>query len=234
MAIRPTTRRRTDAVSEPWYIASVEAVTYPPPNGPQVFVQWKGTDVCLDFTCECGISGHFDGFFAHALRCSCGAVWAMPSTVYPRKLTDAEIEAWPDASARVVDVDPDAAEPPACNVVYSSSGPASLDVSDVSGVPREVIIHARLENNLDDVVARGPRLSVNRSTWIVARCETGEHILRGGLGGMGVGEMWTNRTHRHTNADGSMTYDDDSDPTWPEAPIVERAGCPRCTGRGLT
>lgn len=100
--------------------------------------------------------------------------------------------------------------------------------TDVSAVPREVIIHARRENNLDDVADRGPRLSVNRSTWIVARCETGEHILRGGLGAMGVGEMWVNRNHRHEHADGSVTPDDDADPTWPDAPIVERAECPRC------
>jgi len=46
-----------------------------------VFVQWKGTNVCLDFTCECGAEGHFDGFFCHALRCPrCERVWKMPST----------------------------------------------------------------------------------------------------------------------------------------------------------
>jgi len=48
---------------------------------PYVFVQWKGTDVCLDFTCQCGYEGHFDGDFAYGLRCgSCGVEWQMPST----------------------------------------------------------------------------------------------------------------------------------------------------------
>lgn len=48
-------------------------------------IQWKGTDVCLDFQCACmgneyGYQGHFDGFFASALRCTrCGAVYEMPT-----------------------------------------------------------------------------------------------------------------------------------------------------------
>ncbi len=74
---------------------------------PNVFVQWKGTDACLDFYCSCGEQGHFDGYFAYALRCGdCGAVWAMPTTVQPRRLTDDELASWP--SAAPVDVDMDA------------------------------------------------------------------------------------------------------------------------------
>ena len=46
------------------------------------FIQYKGTDICLDFHCECGASGHFDGEFAYALKChACGKSFAMPSTV---------------------------------------------------------------------------------------------------------------------------------------------------------
>lgn len=52
---------------------------------PEVFIQWKGTDVCLDFTCECGFTGHFDGYFAYVLRCrGCGKEWEMPWHLYPR------------------------------------------------------------------------------------------------------------------------------------------------------
>lgn len=48
-------------------------------DGPHVFVQWKGTDVCLTFHCECGERGHFHGDFAYALRCgACGKEWEMP------------------------------------------------------------------------------------------------------------------------------------------------------------
>lgn len=44
-----------------------------------VFVQWKGTDACIDFTCVCGRVGHYDGMFAYTLRCSCGRLWRMPA-----------------------------------------------------------------------------------------------------------------------------------------------------------
>lgn len=53
---------------------------------PHVFLQWKGTDVCLDFHCECGAHCHFDGDFAYALKCPhCGTLWEMPIYLYPRK-----------------------------------------------------------------------------------------------------------------------------------------------------
>jgi hypothetical protein len=49
-----------------------------------VFVQWKGTDACLDLSCDCGNLGHFDGMFAYALRCpACKKVWVMPHTMIP-------------------------------------------------------------------------------------------------------------------------------------------------------
>lgn len=50
------------------------------------FIQWKGTDVCMDFRCECGFDGHVDGFFAHAVECpQCKQRWEMPMMLYPRK-----------------------------------------------------------------------------------------------------------------------------------------------------
>jgi hypothetical protein len=50
-------------------------------RNPHVFVQWKGTDVCLDFFCDCGGGGHYDGDFAYGLRCSeCRTEWLMPHT----------------------------------------------------------------------------------------------------------------------------------------------------------
>src|SRR4051812_32382694 len=51
------------------------------------FIQWKGTDVCFDFRCECGYDGHFDGYFAYAIQCRrCKAVYEMPAHVYPRRI----------------------------------------------------------------------------------------------------------------------------------------------------
>lgn len=53
---------------------------------PNVFLQWKGTDVCLDFHCECDKHLHFDGDFAYELQCPyCETIWEMPWNLYPRK-----------------------------------------------------------------------------------------------------------------------------------------------------
>lgn len=55
---------------------------------PSAYVQWKGTDVCMDFHCECGAFCHFDGDFAYVVQCPhCLQKWEMPSTLYPRKPT---------------------------------------------------------------------------------------------------------------------------------------------------
>lgn len=48
-----------------------------------VFVQWKGTEVCLDFHCACGYDGHLDAAFAYGLECNaCGRVYEMPHTFF--------------------------------------------------------------------------------------------------------------------------------------------------------
>lgn len=37
------------------------------------FIQWKGTEVCMDVTCPCGHHGHIDASFAYSLECpACG------------------------------------------------------------------------------------------------------------------------------------------------------------------
>jgi hypothetical protein len=47
----------------------------------RIFVQWKGTDVCLDFDCVCSYHAHFHGDFAYSLRCvQCGRIYEMPHT----------------------------------------------------------------------------------------------------------------------------------------------------------
>ena len=58
------------------------------PAGSEVnmFIQWKGTDVCLDFNCPCGRSGHFDGYFAYFLRCACGVVYEMGTQVIAKRV----------------------------------------------------------------------------------------------------------------------------------------------------
>lgn len=43
---------------------------------PHGWVQWKGTDVCMDVYCKCGKHSHVDAEFAYYVKCpSCGAVY---------------------------------------------------------------------------------------------------------------------------------------------------------------
>ena len=53
------------------------------------FIQWKGTDACFDFHCECGEHNHFDGYFAYVVKCAkCSQEWEMPCILIPRKRCD--------------------------------------------------------------------------------------------------------------------------------------------------
>ena len=59
-----------------------------PPN-PYAFIQWKGTDVCMDFHCECGAHCHFDGYFAYVVKCPhCKTLYEMPCHIIPRKVNE--------------------------------------------------------------------------------------------------------------------------------------------------
>ncbi len=43
---------------------------------PHGWIQWKGTDVCMDIHCECGCHSHIDVDFAYHVKCpECGAVY---------------------------------------------------------------------------------------------------------------------------------------------------------------
>jgi uncharacterized Zn finger protein len=45
---------------------------------PHGWIQWKGTNVCMDFHCKCGHHGHIDADFAYNVKCGkCGTVYAM-------------------------------------------------------------------------------------------------------------------------------------------------------------
>lgn len=80
-----------------------------PDTDATMFIQWKGTDVCLDFTCPCGADGHFDGDFPYFLRCpSCGSVYEMGTQVKARLLAPEE-HAWllPDGGNQPQDLDID-------------------------------------------------------------------------------------------------------------------------------
>ena len=43
---------------------------------PHGWIQWKGTDVCMDVHCVCGVHSHVDADFLYNVQCpSCGRVY---------------------------------------------------------------------------------------------------------------------------------------------------------------
>jgi hypothetical protein len=46
------------------------------------FIQWKNTNVCMDFYCECGFQGHIDDDFVYYIECpDCHTVYEVGSRV---------------------------------------------------------------------------------------------------------------------------------------------------------
>ena len=75
-----------------------------PGTDAECFIQWKGTEVCIDIRCPCGETSHFDGGFAYYLRCpSCGAIYEMGTQVKMRRL--ASDEEAPEAATQTGFVD---------------------------------------------------------------------------------------------------------------------------------
>ena len=44
-------------------------VNFDPSKDPHGWIQWKGTDVCIDIHCTCGESTHIDGDFMYHIQC---------------------------------------------------------------------------------------------------------------------------------------------------------------------
>lgn len=65
------------------------------------WIQWKGTNVCMDFYCACGAHLHIDDEFCYHVKCMhCGSVYMMNGHVEAIKVEvpsgGAIIEAWDD------------------------------------------------------------------------------------------------------------------------------------------
>ena len=57
------------------------------------WIQWKGTDVCIDLHCKCGYHGHFDGDFFYFYECQfCHAKYAVGQNVKLIPLTSEQQE----------------------------------------------------------------------------------------------------------------------------------------------
>lgn len=49
---------------------------------PHGWIQWKGTDVCIDLRCICGVLGHLDTDFMYNVKCkNCGRVYMVSGYV---------------------------------------------------------------------------------------------------------------------------------------------------------
>lgn len=62
----------------------------PPSRG---WIQWKGTDVCIDLHCQCGHHGHYDGEFLYFYECpACHTKYAVGQNVKLIALNEAQVE----------------------------------------------------------------------------------------------------------------------------------------------
>lgn len=53
-----------------------------PGTDAETFIQWKGTEVCMDLHCPCGVHTHYDAEFAYRIRCAgCQAVYELGTQV---------------------------------------------------------------------------------------------------------------------------------------------------------
>lgn len=51
------------------------------------FIQWKATDLFMEFWCQCGAYNRYNGYFAYYVKCSgCGQVYEMDTKVKMKKV----------------------------------------------------------------------------------------------------------------------------------------------------
>jgi len=63
--------------------------TRPEGSDADVFIQWKGTGLCMDLNCPCGQSSHVDAEFVYAVKCpACLTVYRMGTQVIVKATTE--------------------------------------------------------------------------------------------------------------------------------------------------
>ena len=66
------------------------------PEGAHGYLQWKGTDACMDVYCACGYHAHIDDLFLYHVKCPrCGRVYACNPHIELKELPNGS-EAEPD------------------------------------------------------------------------------------------------------------------------------------------
>lgn len=60
------------------------------------FIQWKGTNLCMDFYCpDCNYHSHFDGMFGYVIECpNCHEKFEMPTDVAVKKVDEFTNKYW--------------------------------------------------------------------------------------------------------------------------------------------
>lgn len=57
------------------------------------WIQWEGTDVCMDLHCKCGETPHVDADFMYHVKCpSCGTVYFRNGHIEHIELIELEVE----------------------------------------------------------------------------------------------------------------------------------------------
>lgn len=63
-------------------------------SSPRGWIQWKGTDVCIDIHCSCGCLSHYDGDFMYSIIClKCKQAYIVGQNValYPLSIEQVEL-----------------------------------------------------------------------------------------------------------------------------------------------
>lgn len=70
------------------------------------WIQWKGTEVCIDLHCDCGFLGHFDGEFFYYYECpNCKKKYAVGQNIKLIALTEKQIQENLDIDFKTCEID---------------------------------------------------------------------------------------------------------------------------------
>lgn len=73
---------------------------------PHGWIQWKGTQVCMDIHCKCGALMHIDAGFAYYIDCPyCHTVFACDGNIHLIELTETQAAAARNLTGAIVTPD---------------------------------------------------------------------------------------------------------------------------------